>query len=210
MIKNGAVYFKWVVILIIFVLLFLTFRRCGSDINYSPPQTDTIRVVTDTVWKESKTDTQWVPKVRKVVEYKTEWKTDTLEIFEKIGADTANAFLKDYTSYKYYQDTIPTQYGYIVIIDTVTKNRIASRRTLSKFEVPVVTNNVTLREPKRVVAYLGFDVLGSQQSFLSAAGANFGLQFKNGKQYEVKAFLNKDGTPTYGFGFKLPIRLKAR
>ncbi len=208
-------YFKWTVILVIAVLFFKWGKSCNGE-GGGKEGADIIKVRVDTVWKESKIDTVYIPK--KDGSYKPKPETiydtllvhDTLEVPDQIRDSLllkyALAYLKGIT----YKDTIRNDYGYVAVLDSVSRNSIQSRRVSSHINVPTVRETITLREPKRVVAYLGFDLLGSDKRIISSAGANFGLQMKSGHQYEIKAFLNYDGTPTYGFGYKLPIRLKKR
>ncbi len=144
--------FKWSVVLVAIVFLFLMFRRCGSGSKVKPT-TDTVKVKTDTVWMLSKSDTFYTPPI-----VKTEWrtklkyKTDTLETTEYIIADTS-LILQEYFAYHYYEDTINVKYGTVYINDTVTENKIASRGVKTNFNIPVVKETITLRQPKRNVAY---------------------------------------------------------
>lgn len=201
--------FKWSVVLIAIIFLFLMFKRCG-DGGKTKPTSDTISVRIDTVWMQSKSDTFYTPAVTKT-EWKTklEYKTDTLESFEYMKVDTT-AILKDYLATRYYQDSIAVQYGKVYISDTITKNKIASRGIKTNFNIPVVRETITLRQPKRNIAYLGFSAMGSEQSFLEQTEVSFGVKVKNDKYYGVKGAMSRNGNILAGIEFKIPIRLNKK
>lgn len=195
--------FKWGVVLIALILLFLFWRGCQNE-GTGSVRVDTISVERDTTYTTTIHDTVYVPDPYKITEYKT----DTLETFETINVDTIR-ILKDYLSTRYYHDSITLQYGKVYINDTVSRNRITGRGVKSKFDVPVIKETITLeREQRRNVAYIGFEGLGNHEEIIYGVGASFGFKVKNGKYYGVKALMSKSGNPLYGVEFKIPIKLK--
>lgn len=197
--------FKWGVILIIAIILFMMWRGCrGEGGGKTGP--DTIKVKIDTVWVQSKSDTFYTPEIVKT-KYVPVYKTDTLESFEFINVDTT-AILKDYLATKYYSDSIAVQYGKVYIADTVSQNKIVSRGVKTAFTVPVVKETITIARPPKNIAYLGFEAIGNPQSPLYGVGASLGMKFKNDKYYGLKALMSKEGNPLYGLEFKIPIRLR--
>jgi len=201
--------FKWSVALIAIIVLFLLFRRCG-DGGKVKPASDTVSVKIDTVWLQSKSDTFYTPPI-----VKTEWrtklkyKTDTLETTEYIIADTS-LILQEYFAYHYYEDTINVKYGSVYINDTVTENKIASRGVKTNFNIPVVKETITLRQPKRNIVYVGLGAMGSEQSFLEQTEVSFGLKTKNDKYYGIKGAMSRQGNVLAGFQFLIPVRFNKR
>lgn len=199
--------FKYGVILIIAVLLFMMWRGCRNE-GSGKTVPDTLSVKVDTIWVRSKTDTFYQPAVVKT-KYVPIYKTDTLETFEVQKVDTTK-ILRDYLATRYYQDSISVQYGKVYIDDTVSRNKIVSRGVKTAFNVPVVKETVTISRPPKNIAYLGFEAIGNPQTPLYGVGASLGMKFKNDKYYGLKALMSKEGNPLYGFEFKIPIRLRKR
>ncbi len=199
--------FKWTAILIIAVVLFMIDRGCRGNGN-TKPTTDTITVKTDTIWMQSTTDTFYTPQITK-----TRWRDktvhDTLETFEYIVADTS-LVIQEYFSVNYYEDTVPVKYGNVYIDDTVTENKIISRGIKTDFNIPVAKETITLRQPKRNVAYVGFGAMGSERSFLEQTEISFGFKVKNDKYYGIKGAMSRTGTVLAGIEFKIPIRLNKK
>lgn len=205
-IKNGSTYFKYSVILIGVIFLFLLFRKCG-DGNSTPTKSDTIKVDHEVIIDRVVVDTQYVPQERKIIAYKTEYKTDTIETLIYQRVDSA-AILRELLATRYYLDTIPNQYGSIIIADTVTKNKIAGRGVKTNLDIPIIRETVTLAQPKRGLLYVNFEAMGGEQDFLFATGAGLSYKSRNDKIYGLKAFLTKTGNPMYGFQFSIPIKTR--
>jgi len=179
-------------------------------------KTDTLKVKTDTVWVAIQGDTVYVPEVQTVTHtntfYKPIYRTDTLEISEVLPADTA-AILSRFYQTAYYSDTISkrdtglSKYGYIVVADSVSQNRITSRRLISNLKIPEVTNTITIQKNK-IVLYAGVSAMGTLATPLYALGGDLSLKSRNGKIYTVGALTTKEGDMYYVAGFKVPIRLR--
>lgn len=203
--KSGATYFKYSVILIGIILVFLLFRRCGSGDKQIT--NDTLKVKIDTFYLPSKTDTFYKPSIVKT-EYKkdTLWKTDTLESTEYLPIDTAE-ILKDYFATRYYEDEIPVEYGKVIIHDTITTNMIAGRGVKTDLKIPVIEKTITVTMPPKNIFYVGFGAMGSQQNFLEQTKVSFGFKAKNDKYYGFEGALSREGNVLAGFEVKIPIRL---
>ncbi len=201
--------FKYSVLLIGVIVLFLLFRRCGNG-GGTKPASDTVSIKIDTIWVQSKLDTFYTPPI-----IKTEWrtklkyKTDTLETTEYIIADTS-LILQEYFAYHYYEDTINVKYGTVYINDTVTENKIASRGVKTNFNIPVVKETVTLVQPKRNIFYAGFGAKGSEKSFLEQTEVSIALKTKNDKIYSFESAMSKEGTVLVGGKILIPIRLNKK
>lgn len=198
--------FKYSVILIGMILLFMFWRGCKNS-GSGKAVSDTLNVKVDTVYVQSKADTFYTPAVVKT-EYRSviKYKTDTLESFEYIPVDTV-AILKNHYATRYYEDQISVKYGRLTINDTITRNAIAGRGVKTDFNIPVVEKTITVARPKRNVVYIGFGALGSEQSFLEQTKATIGVKAKNEKYYGIETALSRSGNILIGFEFKIPIRL---
>ncbi len=136
-------------------------------------------------------------------------RVDSFVQYEMLAVDTA-AILKDYYARIFYDDPVTTKYGVIHIKDTVSKNRIASRKVETDFTIPVVTKTetVTLHEPKRNQVYIGLNAQGTKESLLTAVGPSIMLKTKGDKVFEVGALLSKNNLLTYQAGIKFKIKFK--
>lgn len=207
-------WYKVGVFVLLGVLLFLLVRGCGKGGGtfFSCNKADTISVKKDTVVTYVKGDTVYVPEIIGVTNtiYKDKWYTvhDTLETFETIikPADTAK-ILKDYYATRFYSDTQKLVRGNVIISDSVTRNRITSRRLQSFGTDTTITNTITLTAPKRIILFFGVNAIGSLKDPFHMAGVDLTLKGKNDRMFSVGANIDQHGT-LYGiFGYKIPIRL---
>ena len=198
---------KWVIALAIVVLLFVFFRGCGKGAGSNVIR-DTISVQTVKTVEVIKTDTSYIPVPYKVVQYVSKFKTDTLESFEVIR-DTLKA-IKDYLATRYYRDTLDLKdsAGYIVLMDTISRNKAIGRGIQASINKTTVTTTITVPAPKRVTLYVGINAVGNKENTIYAVGGSFGIMAKNGKYYGAIVQLTKSGQPMYGAQILLPIRLR--
>jgi hypothetical protein len=131
--------------------------------------------------------------------------TDTLWIFEHGEIDTA-AILQDYFAKVFYRDTISTKYGNVIILDTVTRNRIDWRKAILDFEIPSEVKYVTKEEKKRNQIYLSMGGLYNQYAL--SVGGGFTLKTKKDRMFGVRAYLGTGGKITYNFTTDLKIKLR--
>jgi hypothetical protein len=126
---------------LIFILcVVITCNRCWIE-PIQPPKTDTVYVKEQTavyrpnitvyepgrIPTEVKTETKYLVRVDSFIQYDKEYIT--------MNIDTA-AILADYYAKVFYSDTVKSKYGHIVIQDSVTQNRIASRQVSTDFKLP--------------------------------------------------------------------------
>ncbi|HRP30430.1 MAG TPA: hypothetical protein PKV73_00995 [Agriterribacter sp.] len=210
MLTRNETYFKYSVILIGIIVVFLLFRKCGDGGDSNQQNNDTINKKVDTLWLPSKKDTFYTPEVVKIeTVYVPYYKTDTLETFEYLPIDSAE-ILKDYLSTRYYNDSVKTEYGIVTIVDTITQNKIKSRGVKTSFNIPIVKETITVREKKKNIAYVGFGAMGSEQSFLEQTEITVGFKTKNDKLYSVEAALSRSGNVLIGGKILIPIRLNKK
>ncbi len=208
--KPNANYFKWTVILIIAVLLFLFLKKCNCN-GTGKRTPDTISVRIDTVTTYVKADTVYVPELvgvsNTIYKYKPVYKTDTLEISVVLPTDTA-AILKRFYEKAFYRDKQNVAGGTVTIEDTVTQNRITSRRLIANIPSTTITKTVTVAAPKRVVGYFSLSYQGNARTPYGGAGLGFGLKAKNDVIYnaEWKVFSGSN-YPMIEGRVLLPLRL---
>jgi len=155
------------------ILLYL--QKCGRGGG----TTETIKY--DTVWVHEKKDTQYIPTIvnhylpGKVPPALEKW--DTLYVIEDI--DTA-AILQDYFSFNLYSDTLKNKYGYVLVNDTISRNKILGRGVKTDLLVPEVTKTITLIE-KRNQVYFGGGIWGNTKDALSGVELNLSLKTKSNR-----------------------------
>lgn len=196
--------------------IFLFLRSCGQDLGFFKSKkrlNDTVSVKEVIRIVEVKGDTQYIPEIIGVTNtiHVPKYIHDTLETLEvRIDpADTA-AILARYYERVAYRDIQPiqkdtTHYGTVTILDSVSQNRIFSRRFITNLQIPEKTTTITLRD-RRTVGYLGFSAIGNPAAPLYSVGADFSLKLKNDKIYGLGVQYTKDRVLYYQGQFKLPIR----
>lgn len=196
----------WLAVIILLILFW--FKGCFGGNGSGETKIDTV-YSTDTILVPVQGEKIEIPVIKEVY-YPKPVKTE-VEVPVYIQPDTA-AILKDYYATKIYSEKYPTQYGDITIADTVSENVIKGRGLRYKFEVPVVTTQMTItkEQPKRNVVYVGAGVWGSPESWLYGTEVSLSLKNKKDKIYSVKGMLVNGGQAVYGVGVSVPIRLKKR
>lgn len=204
--NNSATYFKYSVLLII-VLACLWFARSCSGTG-SGNNNDTVSVKHDTQWLKHSDSLVYQP-VPYAVFYKDKIVFhDTLETTEFVNLKVDSArILAQYFATRKYDTTINVQYGKLNIKDTVTQNRITGRSLTLNQSVPVITNTITLKQPKRVIFYVGAEVMGNITNLPYATGIDLGLKFKNDYMFEIGGLLTKTD-PMYKISFKFPVKFR--
>lgn len=210
---------KWrerIFYLAIIVAVILLFRACerGCQIlGFGKSKSDTISVKIDTVFIHLKGDTTYVPKLVGVNNtiHVTKTLHDTLTEYEvRIDPADTQAILQRFYQKAFYEDVVPIKdYGTITVSDTVTQNRIVSRRWKTDLKIPEVTKTITLRD-KRTVGYLGISAIGNPEQPLHSIGLDFTLKLKSDYQVGIGANFTKEGKLFYSGQFKTPIRLKRK
>jgi len=211
--KNTQVHIFYIVLVI---AIFLFLRQCGQGLgilNGGKKIPDTISVKTIIKEVPVKGDTVYVPEIVGVSNtiYVPRTLHDTLTEFEvRVDpADTA-AILARYFQKAYYKDVQKVgAYGSVTIFDTVSENRIVSRRFVTDLKIPEKTTVVTLRD-KRTIGYLDIAGIGNPTNAIYGISAGFSLKLKNDKQYGGGLMYSRDNVLYYYGKFSLPIRLKHR
>jgi len=206
---NVANIIKWITILIVAILIFLMFRRCGHT-DVKPVKNDTVKIKVDTYIHHYDTVVVKIP-----VPYKITYH-DTLEVegepvLTYLPIDSfppvVRKMLNEYNATKYYKDSLNVKYGKVIVSDTLRWNRITGHSIATTFNIPEVTRTITLNAPRRTIGLLGLEAIGNKSTPFYAVGASFGLMFRNQKYYGIGALLDKNGDLWYKVNVMLPIRL---
>jgi len=148
-------------LLIVVLVIVILMKSCGG--KTTDPQ-----IIT-------KTKTEYISVEKKVLQYVPKWKT---RIKTKINIDTfltkvdTSAILNDYYSKYYYEDTLSLDtLGYVLVKDTISKNKITSRNVNYKLLIPKITIEKTIILNKREF-YTGFGVTGNldQLNYIGVEG----------------------------------------
>jgi hypothetical protein len=131
--------------------------------------------------------------------------------------DTA-ALIKNYYSKVLYKDllVLPDSLGTVVVIDTISQNRIIARTFDAKVKERTIREELIVKEPAKNQVYFGLNGGFNREDFISAVGAGVILKTKKDKIYNLNLGVNNrtiDGTngtfsPFVGFGTYWKIKLK--
>ena len=173
------------VILVLVILVLL--KTCGSGDEITTEKVVTkVEVRYDTLEVEKKV---FVPKIKTVV--RTNTITDTVVL--KSRNDTL-AILKDYYNKYVYQDTLKLDsLGYVVIMDTISQNKIFSRRFDSQILIPTttITNDIYLNQSK----FFGGVSIGGNKSQINFLSGDLLYKSKKDNVYGVGLGVNQNLEP---------------
>jgi DNA-binding Lrp family transcriptional regulator len=119
------------------------------------------------------------------------------------------ALLQLYLNKVIYSDTIRIgTYGYIAVLDTINENKLTSRKTRENYKIPIVkeTKTITKYSPPTRNLFVGGGINTSNS--LGIRGIEAGLLYKTKKDalFNIKASVDLDGKPLYGFGYYTKIK----
>lgn len=192
----------WIVILLLIIFI----RQCTGSKPCAPCKEvvstaafkkDTVYIL-DTVYVSG-----YVPSIQKEF-------TPVVTATSYTEVDTT-AIIADYEKQRMYKDSQNVTNGYVLIFDTVAKNRIKGRSFIANIKKEVVTNTITNtvveRQKPRNQLYLGIGAYGNKTMPINAAGASLMLKTKRDKVYEAGAFVDWNGTVWYYCGMKFKIKI---
>ena len=146
----GSIQTLLIVVLIIIILLM---RNCSGDLTKKQKPKEIV-----------KTTIEYIPVEKEVPHYIPKWKDkivvdiDTFLVSQKI--DTS-AILSDYYAKYYFVDTLSLDtLGYVLVADTVSQNKIASRKVNYKVNIPKITIEKTIYLNEREF-YYGIGLAGN-------------------------------------------------
>lgn len=152
--------FKRIKNIIIIVLLFLI---GGVVMNMCSGGGGTvIKTEVDTVYvHKTKLVEKYVPKVEKEYVYKTDtlYIKDSTIVGRPFTPEDTLAIVDEYFKKRIYNDTLVTEYGDVIVEDTLWQNRIHARSWRYDFRIPEVTIKKTVEfKPKPFQLYAGTSV----------------------------------------------------
>ena len=166
---------KVILIAVLVVVIAITqFKSCNVK-----PVTPTIVTKIDTVYKEVRISVpQYVPK------YIVQIKDSIREVHIPAKVDTA-AILKDYfTKYKVvdtlrllYSKTDKRQFGYGVLSDVISQNRIIGRSIEWDYQIPTIEKTTVIVPPAKNQLYFGFNAAFGTPRLINSVST--GVLFKN-------------------------------
>lgn len=189
--------------LIVIIILLLKYCGKGGTIVES--------VKYDTLWVEVKADTQYVPEIvnhylpGKAPKELEKW--DTLYIEGYTEVDT-QAILRDYHSFNLYSDTLKNKYGYVLVKDTISRNKILGRGVTTDLKIPEVTKTITLMKPPRNQVYIGGGLFGNKTDVLQGYEASLLFKTKKEQMIETAWMQDFNGQGYLSLRYKMLIRLK--
>jgi len=200
---------KIVLIVVLAAILFFTqFKSCDN----TPTGPVIIREV-DTVYQEVKIEVpKYVPKyITKIVEKRIEVKVPA-------DVDTA-AILEDYYSkYKVidtvslpYSTTDTTSFGYGIITDIITQNKIAERGIVWNYSIPTIKETITIYPAPKNQLYFGANTAINTVQLVNNVSTGLILKNKKDRIYQLNLGLVNTGngvTPFVGGGMYWKIKLK--
>ena len=119
------------------------------------------------------------------------------------------ALLQLYLNKIVYSDTIRVgSYGYISVLDTVKENKLASRKIKENYNIPEIkeTKTITRYLPPSRSLFVGGGINTSNS--IGIRGIEAGILYKTKKEsiFNIKAQVDLDGKPMYGFGYYTKIK----
>lgn len=183
--------------LLIIAALFgiIIFQKCSNNPIDIVTKNDTITTVTTEYKTITKTTDRYVPKIETVTEYVH----DTSHVI-----DTAYV-IGDYYSTYFYRDSLKLSDTLkICITDSVTKNRIKSRKVAYTLYLPVTTI-VKVTPEKKYNIYGGFGIVANKDG-ISYVGPEVLVRTKTKKLYGVG--VGVDSKFRYNLNLKAYWRLK--
>lgn len=176
-------------------------RTCSHTLDDKVKNTTVTKI--DTVYRIiTKINTVYKPGVTKYIPADT--------VYKSIPIDTT-AVIKDYFAKIYYEDTIKLDsYGYILIKDTISQNRILTRSSITNIIVPTIDKTITntIYPPLKNQVYFGFDLMGNKTNPINYFGLALSLKTKKEGLYNIGAGLTSNEGTTLKFGIQWKIKLK--
>ena len=179
------------ILIVSLVVIILWLQNCSGGrsgvVNPEPTTITEISIEYDTI-----RDT--------ILEYTPQWKTRVeVEIDTFTQPIDTLSILADYYAKYYYKDTIKVDtIGYVIVVDTLTRNSIFSRNVVSNFTIPTTTITNTKYINNREF-YLGLKVQGRTDQ-LNYGFVELLFRTKNQQAYTIGVGLNNDFQPIISGG----------
>lgn len=206
-----------VIVIVLLIGIIVLIRACQPK---SIDETEYIRIGGKKYELLSKTvDTTYIKVTDTITEYVPKYITRIETEFVEIPADIDTLeILKDYYTKYAVNDTIPVnEYGIGIITDTITQNKIISRRIEWDLDIPIVKETITVKQLPKNQLYIGAGVGFDKVIFVNQVNAGLLFKTKTDKIYGLNVGLtntnfdleNNNGklTPYVGVSMYWKIRL---
>jgi len=195
-------------ILVIVLLIILLLQRCSKD----PVVVEQPTIKRDTVWIHKDSTITRQPQIIKTItvpveQWNTEYLPDTSSMSKLIAQ--YNELASKFLALNISKDSIVVDsIGKVFITDTVTTNMIKNRKLTYDFKFPIITNTITIPEPKRTQWYVGGTIQGEQGSLINQINANLLIKNKRDQMFGGHVGLNRSGALQIGLSSFWKIKLK--
>ena len=177
----GSIQTLLIVVLIIIILLM---RNCSGNSNPKPKPREIV-----------KTTIEYIPVDKEIPVYIPKWKEKIITDIDTflVNVDT-NAILSDYYAKYYFVDILFLDtLGYVLVEDTVTQNKITSRKVNYKVNIPKITIEKTIYVNEREF-YYGLGLAGNPKQ-LNYLGAEMLYRTKKKQAYGLGVGVNQNFQP---------------
>jgi len=196
------------ILILVLILIIIFMRSCSGEsegnknvIKVDGKKYEVIKYKVDTFYK---------PVIKTVIkEGKTIYKEVPIYVNVPATVDTFE-ILKDYFSKHTYKDTLKLDdsLGYIVVIDTIFKNRIHKRKWKTYVNKITIKETLYLKELPKTQVYVGGAVGFDKASIVNFAGPQFILKDKKDRMYMVGVGYSNNKTISIQVGTFWKIKLK--
>lgn len=118
--------------------------------------------------------------------------------------------VNDYYTLRWYRDSVPTDYGSIIINNQVSGNKLQLQQVTTDLKLPVITKTITLQQPERVELWYSLVAQGGRINPLSGVGGGLMLKLRNGQAIEADVLYGLSGNAIYQASYKRRISLRGR
>lgn len=199
-------YFNYAIIIGLIIIIFLMYTCKGNSFISSPDPKIETRY--DTVFKHITDTVQHDVHIKDIVYVKSDGEPQ-YTYNDTFCKQRFNNLVKEFLRKTTYEDTLRIDsVGYVIIVDTVFKNKLGERLYFKDLHIPTVTKTVTITkqaDPKRQL-YVGGNLFGNSSELQLVAP---GLIYKDKKDrvYQVNCGINNQGNIYYGAGMYWKIKL---
>lgn len=201
--KRGIISF--IITIILSLIGFFIFNKCTdnsiSNVIVNGKKQQVVKTVIDTVFVTKVLTKYMKGKDIYHTEIKT-YKSDTLFINR---VDTVKV-LKDYSTIRYYVDTLILNDGFIIIKDTILNNKIESRNWLSNINEKIITKQIYIKEPSKNNIYIGLNLNQEKQFKFNSFSTSFLLKTKKDKIFVLSLGIDKNSQPILGTSYYFKIK----
>lgn len=197
---------SWLIIILIIIILIL--RGCGGPSPIVKPSVIKIDGKKYNVVKHT-IDTTYIPK-NTVIYHKGKDIIVEKEVPIMIPLDIDTlALIKDYYTSRSYKDTLTLDsLSFVILSDTIAKNRIESRKFQSHIVYPIIKETIIAIEPPRNQVFLGASLGFDKTNIVNFAGPSVIFKSKKDHLYSLGVGYSNAKTVSIQAGVFFKIKLK--